>query len=86
MNITINTQAKTVTIESACLKELSKVKKALEAMGENPDEYKISTGNYPYYVYPTFPQITWGQATSLYTVQTEDFNDLGSCDTETRIN
>lgn len=56
MNITINTQAKTVIIESACLKELSKVKKALEAIGENPDEYTISSGSY-YWTYPAQP--TW---------------------------
>lgn len=57
MNITINTQAKTVTIESACLKELSKVKKALEAIGEDPDVYTICSG-VQYWQYPAQPY-TW---------------------------
>lgn len=69
MNITINTQTKTVTVELAEFKELSKVKKALEAMGENVDEYKILSAqhyyNYPIlqpYVYPNNP--TWYSAES----------------------
>ncbi len=52
MKISIDTGMKTVTVEQVAIKELGKIKKALEAIGENPDLYNVVSAYQQYTYYP----------------------------------
>lgn len=59
MKITIDTTMKQIVIDSAHLNDLELIKKAIKALGLNPDDFTIQSDykfqSYPVYPYPLSP-------------------------------